>query len=375
MTDFRDSPAYKSALSDPALQTVVGTHSFDPSPAIIGINKPTVVVSISSDVKRQTVEVYRNFVLLFQNSYLLSFVDNLGLAWLYHNHVAPIDLEAFGFGFAKKFAAEQLYVLKPSPIARILFLEAAMAHEPAWRIPLLEKQNNEALASSSMTLTRIAADYMLHHEMGHLSTHDPRFDQFVKPVVSSHLDETRLDGMSSEQQRLLVEEAEADVFGVNCCLARYAPHLATVELREYLSFAARAVVAMNIVYAFADDLHRVNVDPDHGMMNIDDMLRQWQNREAIVADHIATVDFKSLGIATKSERRLLSLPAADEIFASSTRGGDISDVQDEDIRRMALVINDGFENGGDFEAVIKGMRQDWLLEGDGVIHASDKKGS
>lgn len=373
LIDFRDSAAFKAAISDPSLGRVVGIHPFDPSPAITGVDKPTVVVSIASDVKRQTVEVYRQFVLLFQNSYLLSFADNLGLAWLYHNHVAPIDIDAFGFGFAKKFAAEQLHVLRPSPIARVLFLEAVMAYEPAWREPILEKQSNEALSRSSMMLTRIAADYMLHHEMGHISEHDHRFDQFVKPVVAAHLEESELNDLSTNQRALLIEEAEADIFGINCCLARYAPYMAADELRDYLTFAVRSIVVMNLVYAFADDIHRVNVDSEHGMSEINHTLLQWQHREKIAVSHIAHIDFDDIGIVTGRQSDLLSLPSADEIFASATRGEDISGIQDDNMRRMALVINDGFENGGNFNAVINGMRQNWLLEGDSLIHTKNEK--
>lgn len=368
MTDLLDRPAVKAALTDPALGRIAGVHQFDPSPAIAGLNKPALVVSIHSDQKRQTVEIYRKFVLVFQNSYLLSFVDNLGLAWLYHAHVEEIDIDAFGFGFSKKMAAEQLHVLQPSDMSRTLFLEAIMAYEPNWRVPVLARAQHAALDASSKTLTRMTADFMMHHEIGHMAETDARFDQFVKPVVKEYLETLVQPDWCASDMALLREEAEADIFGINCCLATYAPHLSAAELRNYLIFVVRSVVAMNVVYAFADDLHRVNLDPDHVMKDINQTLGEWQHREAIAVTHIHNIQFDDLGLATQATSQLLDLPNPDTLFASATRGEDISAIQNEDIRRMATVLNEGFAVNHGFDAIIKALRQDWLLEGDDVIH-------
>ena len=327
------------------------------------------MVSINSARKRQIVEEYRSFVLLFQNSYVLSFVDNLALAWLYHTHVEPVDLDAFGFGFSKKMAAEQLHIIQPSDMSRTLFLESVMAYEPSWRIPVLARATNPALQDASHMLTRMTADFMLHHEIGHMAEADTRFDPFVKPVVDEYLKSVRVPDFLETDLTVLREEAEADIFGLNCCLATYAPFLTAEEARSYLSFLVRGVSTMNVVYAFADDLHRNNIDPDYAMKDINLTFWEWQHREAISHAHIQNIDFDALDLETAKEGRLLELPLADDLFASATRGEDIADIQNEHHRRMALVINDGFAGQNGFDDVIQAVKQDWLLEGDDIIHA------
>lgn len=369
MTDLQNRDAVKAALDDPSLGTIAGLHEFQPSVAIQGVSKPALVVSIHSDSKRQIIEEFRTFILLFQNSYVLSFVDNLALAWLYHNHVEKLDLDAFGFGFSKKMAAEQLHVLTPSDMSRTLFLECVMAYEPAWRVPVLARSKTPALEEASRTLTRMTADFMLHHEIGHMAETDERFEPFVKPTVDQYLQSVDVPDWLDTDLSILREEAEADLFGINCCLATYAPFLTQHELRSYLSFVVRGISTMNVVYAFADDLHRNNIDPEYAMKDINLTFWEWQHREAISHRHIQEFDFDTLELKTANKSKLLDLPAADALFASATRGEDIAAIQNEHHRRMALVINDGFAGDKGFDDVIRAVRQDWLLEGDDIIHS------
>jgi hypothetical protein len=121
--------------------------------------------------------------------------------------------------------------------------------------------------------------------------------------------------------------------------------------------------------AFADDLYRNNIDPDYAIKDINLTFWEWQHREAISHAHIQNIDFDAPELTTAKDRKLVELPAADDLFASATRGEDIADIQNEHHRRMALVINDGFAGENGFDDVIQTVRKDWLLEGDDVIHA------
>jgi hypothetical protein len=358
--DVKSSLAFRSALSDPDLGIVSGVHDFEVSPLIRRVDRPVYVVSCYSDTIRTICYEYKRFILLIHNSYTLSFANNIGLAWLYHSHRRSLDLRAFTTGFAKKFVGEQMYRLRPSMMARVLFLESALAYEPAWREPVLAKEKDKELHDSSDLLTRIAADLIFHHELGHLAEKDGRFASFIQRKVDAYLEDFDGAALPVEQIQLLRSEAEADLFAINCCLARYAPRMRAERVREYLNFVARLIIAINVLYVFSDDLHRVNVDPEHVMEPVERALTRWMHREAIMVGYIESFEFGRETIETRTNDRYLGLPQAASLFDGLTDSNQLIACENSDLRRFAQTIDAGFA-AGSFDKVIEGIRSSWML--------------
>jgi len=283
----RSSRAFRAAIADPLLGRILDIHDFDPGPAIRNVDRPVVVISCYSDRSRQIGTIFQEFVLLVQNSYVLGFVHNLAGAWLYHHHRATLDLTAFQTGFAKKFVGEQLFRRSPSEIGRVLFLESVLACERVWRIPIEAAANDPALKASTDTLSRITSHFMLHHELGHIATVDERFHPFIRERVALYLDHHDIEDVPVHARGVLKEEAEADLFGLSSSIAAFAPEMAEAHLRAYLTFAVRALTALNILYVMADDLHRANVDPDFPI-DVEEAFALWRHREYLMTAYIET---------------------------------------------------------------------------------------
>ncbi|MGZ8284074.1 MAG: hypothetical protein ACXW27_00180 [Allosphingosinicella sp.] len=358
---FRNSRAFRAAIADPALGRILEIYDFDPGPAIRNVDRPVAVVSCYSDRSRQLSIVFDSFVLLVQNSYMLGFVHGLGGAWLYHCHRGPLDLDAFRTGFSKKLVGEQLYRRGPSEIARVLFLESVLAFERDWRIPVEARAVDEALRASSDALTRMTSHFMLHHELGHIATMDPRFHPFIRERVDLYLAHHDTSDVPAAARRALREEAEADLFGLSSCIAAFAPVVTEGRMREYLTFTARALTALNVLYAMADDLHRENVDSAFPS-DIDESFALWRHREYLMTAYIESFPFDSTTVECAATDELLPIPDASILFEGLTDSDSLVGPIDEDDRRFVRLVNFGFAEGGSFEDIVQGTRVQWVLE-------------
>lgn len=360
---IRASRAFRSALSDPSLGRILDVHDFDPSPAIEKIDRPVVVVSCYSDRSRQIGTIFRDFVLLIQNSYMLGFVHDLAGAWLHHHHREELDLIPFEQGFAKKFVGEQLYRRGPSAIARILFLESVLAFERTWRVPIEARETDRAMKQSVDSLSRIASHFMLHHELGHIAVADERFHPFIRERVALYLDNHDTSDVPLHAREALREEAEADLFGISCSIAEFAPVLTEEHLRSYLTFAVRALTALNVLYGMADDLHRENVDATFEI-DVEEAFALWRHRELLMTAYIDSLPLDSTTVEAAPADDLLDLPDAGELFAGLLDPGKIVGAVSEDTRRFLHVVDLGFAEGGSFDDVIQRTRVQWVLGAD-----------
>lgn len=360
--DVQNSASFQEAVSNPQLGKVVSVEELLLSTVVENVDRRCFLVSCYTDRIRTVCERHRSFILILDNSYLLSFVDNLGLAWLCDKHREPLELSAFTVGFAKKFVAEQMYRIRPSSMARILFMESMLAYEPEWRKPIERKEDDDLLDRSSKRLTAMTADFLRHHEIGHTATRDTRFDVLVRKPVAEALTGLDLSDLTERERTILTEEVEADIFGLNCCIALYAGMMTEEQIREYLTFVARAAICLNMLYAYADDLHRINVDEKYRCEPVSTSYLMAAYREVIMVRHLTDFLFDTDTVeATSNPDLLLKVGDASNIFEPILAGAEIIDHPSEGVRRAAQVLDLGFADGGDFEAVINGVRSSWML--------------
>lgn len=356
-------------LSSHSLQSIQGIHRFDASVAIRGLNVPVHVVSCYSDSSRVLCERWRDGILLLHNSYLTSFIQHVGLAALaaqnFATEIAGHSARDMIYSLGKKLVAEQMHVLAPSRIARVLFLETVIAHEAGWRRLVELKAAHSRLDRSVTFLARLISDFLMHHELGHAAVVDQRFDQFTKAFVENHLSQADLGDFSEAEVAWLTEEATADVFSLNCCLARYAPTASGETLRSYLVFLARSVTVMNLLYAFAADMHRLNVDESFDGVNVGRELMAWAHRESVMVAYLEAFDFEPETVVAREDDDLLPLRFDDECFSALWHGQELIQPPSENVRLLAEVISQGFEMN-DFAQVIAGFRAPWVLGADDV---------
>jgi hypothetical protein len=356
----RNSRAFRAALADPTLGRIIAVRDYAPAGEIRDLNRPVFVVSCYSDTGRQIGTKFDQFVLLVQNSYMIGFVHTLAGGWLYHSHRTPLDITAFQVGVAKKFVGEQLYRRSPSDIARVLFLESVLTFERVWRIPVEARTSDPVFKSSVDLLTDLTAHFMLYHELGHLAVAGDPFYPFIRDRVRVYMEEGDVSDVPASARKVLVEEAEADLFSLACCVNAFAPRMSAQHLRAYLGFAARALTAMNIFYAMADDLHRINVDPQFPA-DVAATFALWGHRESLMAAFIATYPFDDTTVVCAADDALLDIPDYDSFFNGMYDSEALVFEINEDDRRFLQLIDLALVPGGNFDSVIDGTRVQWML--------------
>lgn len=359
-------PGLRRRLAAHQLNSILEIHTVDPSIAIAGVEVPVHIVSCYSDRSRILCVRWPDAIVLLHNSYLTSFIHHIAVATLVGVHGQAAGLPPTAdiiAGLGKKLVAEQMHVIAPSQMARVMFLEAAIAYESSWRRVIALKDADPALRRSADLFARLTSDFLLNHEMGHAAAGDTRFDPFTRDWVERRLAGVDLTDFDEGQARLLREEATADVFSLNTCLARYAPMLSADTLRNYLIFLARTVTVMNVLYAFAADLHRANVDPGYAGTNVEGELMAWSHREATMIEYLEAFPFSDETVVAQPNDDVVSLAFDPVLFKGLWDGVTLVTPPSEDARLLAEVIGWGFE-AQSFDRVIEGMRAHRLLSED-----------
>lgn len=243
--------------------------------AIKDLRRPVFIASCYDDRSRILCEIWRDAVVVIHNSYLTSFMREVALfAAAFEDGPEKIKwdgppLELLFTAVGKKFVAEQMHAIAPSHLARVIFLESVIDYERHFRRVYALRDANRRLLTRADLFARLASDFFMHHELGHVAEVDPRFDRFIQPTIDACLAEWAAAGEPTyPDQPLLRREARADIFALNCCFSIYGPDLTEATLRSYCTLLVQAVTALNVMHAAAHDLHRLNADPEHQAIDV-----------------------------------------------------------------------------------------------------------
>jgi hypothetical protein len=314
---------------------------FTAAMAIKGLRRPVSVVSCHDDRSRIICETWRDAVVVVHNSYLTSFMREIAVFAMAlegagaYGWTGP-PLAALYAAVGKKFVAEQMHAIAPSHLARILFLESVIDYERHFRRIYALRDANPRLAARSNLFARMISDFFMHHELGHVAEVDPRFDRFIQPTIDAHLSEVTEDEARVLDIELIRREARADIFGLNCCFSIYGPDLTEATLRSYCTLLVHGVTALNVLHAAAHDLHRLNCDPAHDVLDIDFEFAMWSHRQAVMLRYLDAFIFdqRTVPCADADEIGVVSLPVEplDALLDSEALVAPLSD----DIRLSAL---------------------------------------
>lgn len=233
-------------------------------------------------------------------------------------------------------------------MARTLLIESAINYEYAHRLLFELSENTPLLKSSSSMLARIASDFTLHHEIGHNSQIDKRFSQFVDGAIDEYLCEIELtDGISITH---LKYEMYADIFSINCCIARYSQHLTETNLREYLKFIISMFSAVNALYLFAEDIHKINVDSSYkSFLDKNKSLLVLAHRESLMFKYVTSFVFDKEFVKCAESDDLLAIESDEMISSIITDTDFYTSEHSESGRRVSELISRAFESNEGFD--------------------------
>ena len=307
--------------------------------------------------------MWRDAVVVIHNSYLTSFMREIALfAAAFEDGPERIEwdsppLASLFTAVGKKFVAEQMHAIAPSHLARIIFLESIIDYERHFRRIYALRDANRRLLTRTDLFARLASDFFMHHELGHVAEVDPRFDRFIQPAIDACLVEWAAAGEPTcPDEPLLRREARADIFALNCCFSIYGPDITDTTLRSFCTLLVQAVTALNVMYAAAHDLHRLNVDPAHQAIDIDAELSLWSDRQAIMLRYLDDFIFDKRTVVCASADKVdpIAIPDAMGILVNTEA---LLAPLSEDTRRVSELISFGFnENPNAFDEVIAGSR-------------------
>jgi hypothetical protein len=342
---------------------------FTPAIAIKGLRRPVFVVSCHDDRSRILCETWRDAVIVIHNSYLTSFMREIATFAMVLEAGAENagwtgpTLPALYAAVGKKFVAEQMHAIAPSHLARILFLESVIDYERHFRRIYALRTADSRLARCSNLFARLVSDFFMHHELGHVAEVDSRFDPFIRPTIDEHLSELAEDEIQLLDVDLLRREARADIFALNCCFSIYGPDLTETTLRSYCTLLIDGVTALNVLYAAANELHRLNADSTHQLIDIDFEFALWHHRQAIMSRYVDgfIFDKRTIKCADNDAIGVVTLPAEALDVLLDPQGLVVP--LSEDTRRISELLSFGFaDTPHAFDAVINGSRVTSLLK-------------
>lgn len=346
-------------VNDRKFDNVLGVHEFETShlPALVG--RRVFQLIHNTPGHRILCEDWGEEILILDNSYMTSFLDNLALVGF-----AQCMAGGRGFGrlasdltraLAKKFFAEQLFVLGDSEIARVLFLETIMEYDHNLQQLFKCKNNDPRIKKSSDYFTACAADFLRNHEFGHIVSHDEQYIHYLDLARQEAGKFGEFSEQSINNRERIVQEIASDLFGINIVMGIYASRMSGASLRNYLTFLAIGVVRMHVLYDLAADTHRVNVDENFDVGNIDDRFVEWRIREMVMVSYIDGFVFGPNTVVPLEVDDLIHL----DIFESGLVGvteKDFCEKSDDNFRRLASLIASGFAPDAGFNDVINGTR-------------------
>jgi hypothetical protein len=339
---------------------------FELPPELLGAGKEVFVFSHNTPRHRILGRDFGNRVVLFHNQYMTSFLDNIALVLLARGHPSLVLAENAPAvpnllaAFARKFFAEQLYILGDSGMARTLFLETIIAYDRHIRPYFELRTQDEELRHASAIFTGLASDFLLHHEIAHIAVdHDDfaaRRDQGLELLESVDV----FQALNVKERARLDEEVGADIVGLELVIRRCAVFLSGNNIKQYLRLVIELVTRMEILYEIARDAYQLNVDTTFDGGDLESAMRHWQCRHLAMVQYLDAFTFGPETVVPQAVDALLPFDwkqnDIDALTANLTAPFDIA------VRRVAETISRGFENGAGFDAVINGTRQVRVLD-------------
>jgi len=338
-----------------------GIHKFDVSSAVKNVNKNVWVVTCSSIKYKTSFASDNNNIIVVHNTHIVSLFYNIALFKMAFKHYHEKSLmsgkkyEELVKSLSKVFVAERIYHLQNSHMSRTLLLESSIIYENAHRVIFSLSENMPLLKSSSLMLARVASDFTLHHEIGHNSQVDKRYSQFVDESIEEYLSEYCLDDDINIPH--LKYEMYADIFAINCCIARYSSKLTETNLREYIKFIISMFSSVNSLYLFAEDIHRINVDNNYqSFLNIKKNLLILAHRESLMYSYISAFVFDREFVECVESDEFLDIGAGDGISSILTDTDFYTREYSESSRRISELISRAFDSSEGFEYFINNSK-------------------
>ncbi len=340
---------------------IQGIHEFDMSPAINNINKKAYVATCHSIKYKTSFAADTNSIVVIHNTHIVSLFYNIALfkmAFMYYPKESSLSGKQFAElakSLGKVFVSERIYHLKNCHMARTLLLEASINYEGAHRVLFELSENTPILKNSSLMFARIASDFTLHHEIGHNSQVDERFSQFVDEAINEYLCEIELtDDLNIAH---LKYEMYADIFSINCCIARYSTKLSETNLREYLKFIISMFSTVNALYLFAEDTYRINVDNSYkSFLDINKNLLSLSHRESLMFSYVSSFVFDKKFVECVEFDNLLNI-GNDEVISSIMIDTEFYVREhSESSRRISELISRAFDSNQGFDYFINNSK-------------------
>ena len=322
---------------------VIDVKEFDPSATSIGSSKRIILVSCYSPRRRIVSEEYRDFLLIIQNSYLLSFVSDIASLAIYHqSHRTPeLPAERLRGGFsaiAKKFAAEHMESIASSKVSRTMFLEAVQHIESNTRY-VHDVVGSESNLNEKLTVfLRYAISFIRFHEVGHLSDVDHVFRNMILPDVNQFIDAIADHEFDKYDETTLRRELLSDVFSLNTCFAKFCSILSEETLKNFSECMIDILTALNALYAASEDAYRLNVDEAFQGSEIAAEFRHWRYRREYLQNYITGFVFDDGTLRCRAEDDIGVLTEHPEIFQTLFNINKIVDPLTDHENRLAQIF-------------------------------------
>ncbi len=346
------------------LDNLLGVHEIEVNLPAFECKKVFNIVHNTMDM-RVICEDWGGEILIFDNGYITSFLDNIALAAMIgkldlgndHSKDIPILIKAL----TKKFLAEQILVIDNSQIGRVLFLETVIEFDKHLRDLFALKESISILKASSDRFTAMAADFIRNHELGHILSRQDPFLNYPERALQEAQRIPDWEKLAKDRQITILEEIVSDFFGINSVLVLYHKLMSGIHLKNYIKFLVICLIRMHVLYDLAADLHRTNVDPDYRIGDIDGRFIELQAREFVMVNYIEELEFGKETVIPLASDGFLTLDI-EHSGVLDVACVNYSDAWNEPSRRIAELVSTGFEPDAGFRTIVEGTRSTRVLD-------------
>ena len=343
-------------------EKVLGVYDFNIAPALLGECTKIRVLSHNTPRYRVLCEDWGGEYLLHHNHYMTSFLDNIALVTFATAAGAGLKpARELYSALARRFFAEQLFVIKDTDMARVLFIETILEYDEHLR-PVFDTRKSDArIESSSKLFTAMAADFLLHHELGHAVSNSPQFDLYKEAAFADIATLPAYKSWSDADQSRFRDEVAADLFSLTVIMTIYSRLASAFTIKSYIRLLLILVTRMQSLYESAAELYRINVDPSFDAGDTARTFTELAYREFIMANYVETLKFGEDTVVPLTADDFLALRYSDDDLFALTSDNLTAPITNQS-RRLAEAISRGFEPGAGFADVIAATRQNWVLE-------------
>lgn len=309
-----------------------------------------------------TCENWIDYIIVYINSELTSFFDNIALSALHcrKNNLGVAEFARLSNLLIRKAYAEQLYAVASTEMSRCLFIESLYHSDASLRPVFALRADDAEVGRLSDFRTAICAEFILSHELAHSVEKHAEYASYTQ-LAGDWLD--AVADLGEPLRRVAIRECAADIFAVHQVALNYVRDVGCSSVLSALEFMVACLVRLCALRSLAEDSHHVNGGPQCDREAVGNRLHVLALREAVLCRYLREDESFRAEIEKIEPTAQLDLGATPDELEVVRRmlEVDLASAADDGIRRVSSLLARHFVNDRHFMKFIEDTKVHRML--------------